>query len=85
MVGGWESCGKEKSVYYFGSIEKGYRADIIALDTDPREDLGALRKVNFVMKDGRVWKKDGRPVGFVEEVAEGTPCVDKAETDWVIV
>ncbi|KAL0937738.1 amidohydrolase domain containing protein [Colletotrichum truncatum] len=85
MVGGWESCGKEKSGFLFGSVEKGYRADIIALETDPRDDAGALRKVDFVMKDGKVWKKDGCAVGFVEDPA-GKPSVNTTDdSDWVIV
>ncbi|KZL63993.1 amidohydrolase domain containing protein [Colletotrichum tofieldiae] len=82
-IGGWESCGKEKCGFSFGSIEKGYRADIVALKTDPRTDAGALRKVDFVMKDGRVWKKDGRPVGFVEEHSVGPDHGE--ESDWVLV
>jgi len=83
VIGGWESCGKDKSGFSFGSIEKGYRADIFALETDPRTDTGALRKVNFVMKDGKVWKKDGRPVGFLEEQA-ARPHREE-ESDWVLI
>ncbi|KAK2061557.1 amidohydrolase [Colletotrichum caudatum] len=83
VIGGWESCGKDKSGLLFGSIEKDYRADIIALETDPRMDTGALRKVDFVMKDGKVWKKDGRPVGFLEEQATGPH--HEEESDWVLV
>ncbi|KAK1985897.1 amidohydrolase [Colletotrichum cereale] len=83
VVGGWESCGKEKSGFAFGSVEKGYRADIIALEADPRTDAGALRKVAFVMKDGKVWKKDGRSVGFIEEQADKSD--HEEEPDWVIV
>lgn len=66
MVGGWESCGKDQCGYRFGWFEKGNRADIIALETDPREDRYALRRVDFVMKDGRVWKRDGAAVGMIE-------------------
>ncbi|KAM0812999.1 putative Amidohydrolase-related domain-containing protein [Seiridium cardinale] len=66
MVGGWESCGKDQCGYRFGWFEAGNRADIIALETDPREDRYALRKIDFVMKDGKVWKKDGVAVGMVE-------------------
>ncbi|KAK1596874.1 amidohydrolase [Colletotrichum navitas] len=83
VIGGWESCGKDKSGFSFGSIEKGYRADIIALETDPRTDTGALRKVDFVMKDGKVWKKDGRPVGFLEEQAARPH--QEEESDWVLI
>jgi len=42
------------------------KADIIALNTDPREDPKALRTVSFVMKDARVWKQDGNAVGMVQ-------------------
>jgi imidazolonepropionase-like amidohydrolase len=66
MVGGWESCGKDQCGYRFGWLEEGNRADLIALETDPREDKYALRKVEFVMKDGRVWKRNGVAVGMIE-------------------
>ncbi|KAK1750240.1 putative Xaa-Pro dipeptide hydrolase [Echria macrotheca] len=59
---GWEACGGDRSGYRFGWFEKGNRADIIALDADPRKDTKALRKVSFVMKDGEVWKRDGQVV-----------------------
>ncbi|OJD29608.1 amidohydrolase domain containing protein [Diplodia corticola] len=64
-VGGWEACGGDWCGVKFGWFEPGCRADIIALEGDPREDLGALRRVSFVMKDGKVWKKDGEAVGMI--------------------
>lgn len=66
MIGGWESCGRDQCGFRFGWFEKGNRADIIALETDPRDDRYALRKVDFVMKDGRVWKRDGVAIGMIE-------------------
>jgi imidazolonepropionase-like amidohydrolase len=39
-----------------GSIEKGKLADIIAVDGDPTKDVQAMGKVQFVMKDGIVYK-----------------------------
>jgi imidazolonepropionase-like amidohydrolase len=39
-----------------GSIAPGYEADIIALDGDPLKDITAVRRVNFVMKGGVVYK-----------------------------
>jgi imidazolonepropionase-like amidohydrolase len=63
---GWHACGGDACGYRFGWWDEGNRADIIALDADPRKDHKALRRVNFVMKDGRVWKRDGLPVGMVE-------------------
>ncbi|PHH91340.1 hypothetical protein CDD83_855 [Cordyceps sp. RAO-2017] len=60
-LGGWEACGKDACGYRFGWLATGNRADIIALDTDPRVDRMALRKVSFVMKDGQIWKLAGVP------------------------
>jgi imidazolonepropionase-like amidohydrolase len=37
-----------------GRIAPGYQADLIAVDGDPVADITALRRVVFVMKEGRV-------------------------------
>ena len=66
-VGGWEACGKDLCGMRFGWFEKGLRADIIALRTDPREDPKALRRVDFVMKDGNIFKRDGKAVGMIAD------------------
>ena len=42
-----------------GPIKKGLAADFIAVTTNPLEDIDALRDVQFVMKDGQVFKRDG--------------------------
>ena len=68
MLGGWEACGRDSCGYQFGWLAKGNRADIIALDTDPRADTQALRKVSFVMKDGKIWKHAGLPTGFIDQI-----------------
>jgi len=62
---GWYACGEDRCGYRFGWWENGNRADIIALDADLRKDRTALRKVSFVMKDGRVWKRNGVPVDMI--------------------
>jgi imidazolonepropionase-like amidohydrolase len=45
-----------------GSISSGKYADIIAVPGNPLDDISLLGKVNFVMKDGKVYKKDGQAV-----------------------
>ncbi len=40
-----------------GVIEAGKRADIVAVPGDPVQDINAVMKVEFVMKDGRVYKQ----------------------------
>ncbi len=37
-----------------GVLEKGARADVVAVDGDPLGDVGALERVDFVMKGGEV-------------------------------
>ncbi len=39
-----------------GEIKEGAFADIIALKVDPTKDINALQNVDWVMKDGKVYK-----------------------------
>ncbi len=41
-----------------GSITPGKYADIVAVKDDPLRDVRVLEKVNFVMKEGRVYKQE---------------------------
>ena len=41
-----------------GTLEPGRRADIIAVDGDPLVDVTVLKDVDFVMRDGRVYKHE---------------------------
>lgn len=53
--------GKEHDL---GSLKPGYLADIIAIDGDPLTAIAALKDVRFVMKNGRIYRKETRtPVG----------------------
>lgn len=42
-----------------GPIKPGFFADLIAVSGDPLSNIDALRNVQFVMKNGMVFKKDG--------------------------
>ncbi|GAP87927.2 putative amidohydrolase domain-containing protein [Rosellinia necatrix] len=54
---GWEACGADLCGRRFGSLEEGYAADIIALRGDVFQGSATLRRVDFVMKDGQVYKE----------------------------
>jgi imidazolonepropionase-like amidohydrolase len=40
-----------------GALAPGLAADIIAMPSNPLEDIESLRKVNFVMKDGKIIRR----------------------------
>jgi imidazolonepropionase-like amidohydrolase len=40
-----------------GSLTPGMAADIVAMPSNPMEDIESLRKINFVMKDGKVIRR----------------------------
>ena len=42
-----------------GLIKAGLFADLIAVPGNPLDEVDALKNVQFVMKDGVVFKKDG--------------------------
>ena len=42
-----------------GPIKAGYMADLIAVPGNPLDDVETLKTVQFVMKDGLVFKRDG--------------------------
>ncbi len=53
--------GQERSL---GTIEPGKLADIIAVRGDPLQDITQLKNVDFVMKGGIIYKRDGVEVPF---------------------
>ncbi len=51
-----------------GSIQAGKRADLIAVSGDPLKDISLLERVEFVMKDGRVYKSAGAAAACAQGV-----------------
>jgi imidazolonepropionase-like amidohydrolase len=45
-----------------GTLEAGKLADVIAMPGDPTADITATQRVNFVMKEGKIFKEATRPV-----------------------
>jgi imidazolonepropionase-like amidohydrolase len=42
-----------------GSIKPGKYADLIAVTGDPLKDISVLENIEFVMKEGKIYKRDG--------------------------
>jgi imidazolonepropionase-like amidohydrolase len=53
-----ELLGKSADI---GSIQAGRYADLVAVEGDPLADIRLLQKVSFVMKEGEIYKQDGKP------------------------
>jgi imidazolonepropionase-like amidohydrolase len=44
----------------FGSVKPGKYADVVAVAGDPLKDISVLENVQFAMKDGVVYKQNGK-------------------------
>ena len=42
-----------------GTLEPGKLADVVAVKGNPLDDISVLKRIDFVMKSGRVAKQDG--------------------------
>ncbi len=49
-----ESMGLQKEL---GAIAAGLNADLVAIEGDPLQDITALQRVRFVMRNGKVYKR----------------------------
>jgi imidazolonepropionase-like amidohydrolase len=45
-----------------GTVEKGKIADLVAVAGNPLDDISLMRDVRFVMKEGVVYKENGKPI-----------------------
>jgi imidazolonepropionase-like amidohydrolase len=46
-----------------GTVAVGKRADVVAVRGNPLDSIQVLQSVSFVMKDGKVFKRDGQVLG----------------------
>jgi imidazolonepropionase-like amidohydrolase len=40
-----------------GGIRAGMAADLVATKANPLQGIDALKRIDFVMKDGQIWRK----------------------------
>ena len=57
-----ELLGHDKDL---GSVTAGKFADLIAVPGNPVDDIGLMKKVSFVMKEGIVYKSEGKTVEVI--------------------
>ena len=62
----------------FGSIAPGKFADVIAVNGNPLDNVALLQKVEFVMKEGRVYKEGGKEQAPLAQV-EAAPSAAQGE------
>ena len=51
------NAGILKMVDKIGTLEQGKLADIVATDENPLQNIRAMEKVTFVMKEGVIYKQ----------------------------
>ncbi|ORX35474.1 hypothetical protein BD324DRAFT_632982 [Kockovaella imperatae] len=62
-MGGWEACGGDWCGRRFGSLEKGWAADLVAIKGDPRNGgIKCLWNPEWVIKDGKVVVEEAKLV-----------------------
>ncbi|MEP7096626.1 MAG: amidohydrolase family protein, partial [Dokdonella sp.] len=62
-----------------GSVEPGKYADVIAVAGNPLENIALMQKVDFVMKEGVVYKQGGREIAPLAQVVAAPSVAQGAE------
>ena len=62
-----------------GSVAAGKYADVVAVAGNPLDDVSILQKVAFVMKAGKVYKRDGHAENALADVAPAQAPDDDGE------
>jgi imidazolonepropionase-like amidohydrolase len=65
----------------FGSIAVGKYADVVAVNGNPLDDITLMQHVQFVMKEGKVYKLNGQEQ---TPVADVTPAPSTAQGEELI-
>lgn len=50
-----------RRIYELGTIEVGKQADIVIFDKNPLKDISNIRRVNTVIKRGKIVDRDALP------------------------
>ena len=62
-----------------GTVETGKFADVIAVNGNPLDDITLMQNVGFVMKEGKIYKEDGKPMTPVAQAEEAAPIAQGEE------
>jgi imidazolonepropionase-like amidohydrolase len=62
-----------------GTVETGKFADVIAVNGNPLDNITLMQNVGFVMKEGKIYKEDGKPMTPVAQVEEAAPIAQGEE------
>ena len=63
----------------FGSVSAGKYADVVAVKGNPLDDITLMQHVDFVMKEGKVYKLNGQPQSPLADVDPPQPPVAQGE------
>ena len=62
-----------------GTVEAGKLADVVAVDGDPLANIELMQHVSFVMKDGAIYREDGKAMMPLAQVEPPAPIAQGEE------